>query len=831
MTLSNPTSPIEDLLQHREFVRALALRLTRDKSAAEDLEQETWLTAIEKPPRRGSSLRGWLSTVLRNLALERYRKDRRRQWRERERGTPEDFASPVELHERERLRERLTGSLRALTEEDRAAIEMRCAEGLPPREISARTGVPVETIYSRLKRGLSSMRRDLDREYGDRRNWSVALISLAELPPGSESAPLVPASTASAALLWKLGLAAAVLVIAGLWIGAGYDGADRPPEMASADAAKLASADSKTPIEDRAASANATRPDRSPVGAPGPAAPTSAPEPGSLLAELFWDNPRERAAGVQILLENPPGDKNSNQVVTTGNDGRLRIEGLAAGEWRFSPSHGPARRVRVSGSEQTHLEVVLERGPDLDLRVRSHDEVNHGVAEVFLSWPDRPETGYLLGRTDSQGYLTAPNISPDAWIWARAPGYGPSDRLSTATPLTRVAGMQKMLLDLTEPGPPLAIRVLDSSSDPVPGARVQLGKDFEPYFGRKGGLRLPPVGVEGWTDEDGTVRLESVRGQALVVRAGAPGYSPARTPVELGTRLCTVRLLQPARVGGIVRNIGGSAPEGVWIRARSADGTEVLAEAHSDNHGAYLLAGLPPGPTLLEALYREGEEYLSATGELTLEEGQTGEWSVALERAEGIGGKAFDAHGRPIPGWFVTLEGSEEALAGRELNLILPRPGALVAQTDEAGRFFFPRTEAGAHWIHLRGPEEEGEVVAWRERVQVGDHEVSLHATSDQRATARIVGRVRRPDGVIPGGTEIHVHGPLLRRAQRHSIDPETGEFEIGPLNPSRYRLRIWAPGYPAQDVPGLAVIELSPGELLDLEEVVRPWRAKPEGR
>ena len=46
-------------------------------------------------------------------------------------------------------------------------------------------------------------------------------------------------------------------------------------------------------------------------------------------------------------------------------------------------------------------------------------------------------------------------------------------------------------------------------------------------------------------------------------------------------------------------------------------------------------------------------------------------------------------------------------------------------------------------------------------------------------------------------------------RVWAQQIDPATGEFEIGPLNPSRYRLRLWAPGYPAQDVPGHEVVEL----------------------
>ncbi len=43
-------APIEALLAEREWVRHLARTLARDESAADDLEQEAWRAALERPP-------------------------------------------------------------------------------------------------------------------------------------------------------------------------------------------------------------------------------------------------------------------------------------------------------------------------------------------------------------------------------------------------------------------------------------------------------------------------------------------------------------------------------------------------------------------------------------------------------------------------------------------------------------------------------------------------------------------------------------------------------------------------------------------------------------
>jgi len=61
---------IERLLAHSEWLSSLARRLVRDPATAEDLMQDTWHAALRSG--QGKE-RGWLTTVISNLARARAR--------------------------------------------------------------------------------------------------------------------------------------------------------------------------------------------------------------------------------------------------------------------------------------------------------------------------------------------------------------------------------------------------------------------------------------------------------------------------------------------------------------------------------------------------------------------------------------------------------------------------------------------------------------------------------------------------------------------------------------------------------------------------------------
>lgn len=68
-----------DVLPHMDLLYRVALRLTGEAAAAEDLVQETVLKALRAwgQFRQGTNARGWLLTILRNTFINDYRRRRR----------------------------------------------------------------------------------------------------------------------------------------------------------------------------------------------------------------------------------------------------------------------------------------------------------------------------------------------------------------------------------------------------------------------------------------------------------------------------------------------------------------------------------------------------------------------------------------------------------------------------------------------------------------------------------------------------------------------------------------------------------------------------------
>ncbi|MGH3562844.1 MAG: sigma factor, partial [Mycobacterium sp.] len=77
---ANPEDTLMKALydEHAAALWRYALRLTGDRSRAEDAVQETLLRAWKHPEVAGSTARAWLLTVARNLAIDQRRSARTR---------------------------------------------------------------------------------------------------------------------------------------------------------------------------------------------------------------------------------------------------------------------------------------------------------------------------------------------------------------------------------------------------------------------------------------------------------------------------------------------------------------------------------------------------------------------------------------------------------------------------------------------------------------------------------------------------------------------------------------------------------------------------------
>lgn len=202
----------EILLAHAEFIRGLARRLIRDEQKAEDVAQDVWVAALKKSAAEVASVRAWLAGTARNLVRRGVRTDERTRRRERAAAQPESVRSTDELVEVERARRHVVKALLALEEPYRSAILYRFYDDLPPRKIARRLGVPVETVKTRIQRGLDQLRNRLDREYGAQAAWCLPLATAAGLKLTGTSGAVLTGVIAMSLKL-KIGIAAALTAV------------------------------------------------------------------------------------------------------------------------------------------------------------------------------------------------------------------------------------------------------------------------------------------------------------------------------------------------------------------------------------------------------------------------------------------------------------------------------------------------------------------------------------------------------------------------------------------------------------------------------------------
>ena len=136
---ARPTT--DDLMSHAAFLRGLVRSLLRDGASVDHVLQETWITAIERPPAYGSNLRGWLGTVARNLALRSRRGDDRRHRRESAVARPDRTDAALDVVATLEQQQRLVLAVLALEEPHRSVIVLRYFEGRGPGEVGRRLGL------------------------------------------------------------------------------------------------------------------------------------------------------------------------------------------------------------------------------------------------------------------------------------------------------------------------------------------------------------------------------------------------------------------------------------------------------------------------------------------------------------------------------------------------------------------------------------------------------------------------------------------------------------------------------------------------------------------
>ena len=169
------------LARHRAPVYAFILRSVRDRQAAEDVFQETFLRVIQRADQFGGQSRfsTWLYTIARNLTVDHARRMRHRRHASldaprsgEEQGTPmvESVAGAVQGADRAVIERQATvtfeRALEALPDEQREVFLLRQVEGLAFADIAGILGIPENTAKSRMRYALERLSSALS-EYRD----------------------------------------------------------------------------------------------------------------------------------------------------------------------------------------------------------------------------------------------------------------------------------------------------------------------------------------------------------------------------------------------------------------------------------------------------------------------------------------------------------------------------------------------------------------------------------------------------------------------------------------------------------------------------------------
>ena len=150
---------------HQRMVFSLALRLTGEYGAAEEVAQDAFLDLFRKGERLESEdhVRFWLRRVTVHRATDALRRRSRQpeaaaeEWMEERHGSAngDDTDAPMNAG----VAAKLEDLLQVLPEPMRVAVVLRYQEEMRPEEIAALLGQTVTTVKSNLRRGLALLRR------------------------------------------------------------------------------------------------------------------------------------------------------------------------------------------------------------------------------------------------------------------------------------------------------------------------------------------------------------------------------------------------------------------------------------------------------------------------------------------------------------------------------------------------------------------------------------------------------------------------------------------------------------------------------------------------
>ncbi|MFG0319064.1 MAG: sigma-70 family RNA polymerase sigma factor [Planctomycetota bacterium JB042] len=782
-----------DGLEHAASLRRLARALLFDPADAQDVVQQAWLAALQRPAESIRAPRAWLAGVVRHLAKRTHRDGARRERRERAAAVPEGGEPAGDAAARIELLRRVLDAVGALDSPYREAILARYVDDVPVKEFAARRGVPEATVRTWLRRGLERLRVRLDDgTAASRRAFAWALAPTAGIG-AAEAAAAGIGFTAGAWLMngKVLSSVAAAAVVVGVGLSLRGDGerARRSPERTSTE---------RTAAAVPAVGAADLRPID--VAAVVPEGTTRV----GTATEAAWPV-RGRAVtpdgapvdGVEVRLRLHRGLVSSTTsefarvtvaatVVSTAGDGRFawpleRPDGAVTVEVEATGEHHAARR----------FEYVLAGAPPpaIELEVRPRDGRVTGVVRDEAGGPigDAVVSSHgVEARADAAGRyaIAVPSDVGTASILVNADGFAGREETF------RFPGAGESLpVDVTLVRELRARGVVrDEDGRPVAGARV------------RSILNAPCVATTG---ADGRFELGGLDPNHAFhfLEAEAVGHlveSESFRPDDGGRLECALTLERGRRLAGRVLGEEGRPVHGARVSAQETEGHEWFSAA-TDATGRFELL-VASGPLRLltrspgHAPDQRGHDGVGPDG---------AEVEIVLGAGHFVGGRVVDERGVPLAGASVFVRergasvGSGRADEDGRVRIDGLPAGDLTVTVEAAGHTtLFERPLAPVDvehhvWTLRRAGGLAGVVLDGRTGRPIPSFRLRLVAPTLRAGEKRL--------GFLPGGW---VQEGFRFEADDGRWDTGTTRFEVGAL----IGVEAIAPGYAPATVDRVVV-------------------------
>jgi len=821
-SMSRPADPqFDEALARMRWVRGLAGAMVQDADEADDLAQDAWQKALERPQQQSAAWRGWFAQVLRRRAVDQWRGAESREPLAAKLPPLDETLTPEEIVQRLETQQAIGEAVHKLEEPCRGTILLHYFEGWSLRQIAVAEGVQVRAVETRLRRGRDLIRRHLEKR-GPVEHWAAGLLLLAR--------PLSPPS------LLLPGLAAAVLLIAaGWWAWSAWPDAAPPPAVAAAPAAAASPfADARGPTASTGADSAAAGLVRADVAAVPRTlqlavvdAQTGQPLAGARVHGEFLDASGRVLAALEWLSTTPAS---AAMPIPAGAE-QLRLATDPTATHAGAPAGG-LYSWEARGAEPL-IEIPSERlrGEILGQVLDSAGNPVAG-AEVGLWLRQQESRGAPPDRlipVAADGRFALPLAmaqEADLYLAPRAPGHSALRcyRLDRQRPANAYVEQLELLL---APGRELSVTVLDQEDAPVANAEVVVWPsqraDAVPVF---------PFGqYEGRlqhrlrTDRDGRAPALLIGAEPYSLAVRHPDHAHLSFEIEDLSAPLTLRLEPALQLRGLVLDPDGAPAAGVRVIAEGAE----RAECQTDGEGRFLLPSpSQAGEEILLILAPPAPHALQILGPLRPEDAQAG-LECRLEAGRSLHVRLVGPDGRlceNLPGLRAELSGGPAARAAnfdartlQDWAEFLPPPPANPFQTAHPAELRAAGLPAGRYRVSFWG--DDG-LLAQAE-VEAGAKPVDLALGAYPEARARLSGRLRHA-ATGAAVTQFQLECQRLGSADPEDLLPESfsmaydredGGFRCEGLPPGWWQVRFF--GAEPGASWGLEALHLDPGQSVEL--------------